>query len=54
MTTTRSSFWRRRETSFVYLPHAPFYRMLTIWNARLSEHLARDPFFVKTFGTTPR
>ena len=35
-------------------PRAPFYRMLTIWNARLAEHLARDPFFVTTFGTTPR
>lgn len=35
-------------------PRAPFYRMLTIWNGRLSEHLARDPFFVKTFGITSR
>jgi beta-carotene hydroxylase len=31
-------------------PRAPFYRMLMLWNARLDEHLANDPYFVKTFG----
>jgi len=35
-------------------PRAPFYRMLMLWNLRLDEHLANKPYFVKTFGVTPR
>ncbi len=31
-------------------PTAPFYRMLKIWNARLDEHLSRNPYFVRTFS----
>ena len=33
-------------------PRSPFYRMLKLWNSRLEQHLARKPFFVKTFGTS--
>jgi fatty acid desaturase len=35
-------------------PRAPFYRMLKIWNARLDQHLANEPYFVKTFGVSAR
>lgn len=35
-------------------PRAPFYRMLTLWNAHLDEHLSNKPYFVKTFGVSAR
>lgn len=35
-------------------PRAPFYRMLTLWNARLDQHLDNDPYIVKTFGQSKR
>jgi len=35
-------------------PRAPFYRMLQLWNLRLDEHLANEPYFVRTFGASPR
>lgn len=31
-------------------PTAPFYNMIKIWNAKLDQHLANNPFYVSTFS----